>query len=191
LPICGGTGNIGTDSLSENQTIRTGMKIFKQWLILSLIGFLAGCYSFKGVSIPTEVSSFYVEEFIISNRAMKAPRQLGVVFSDQFKQKVLRESRLNFNETDPDIEFSGEITQFAIRSEAPQPDETTAFSRLDITVKVVYTDFQDEENNWEKSFSDFENFDRNVNFLDVQDQLVKEIFDQISEDVFNATFSNW
>lgn len=167
------------------------MKIFKQWLILSLIGFLAGCYSFKGVSIPTEVSSFYVEEFKISNRAMKAPRQLGVVFSDQFKQKVLRESRLNFNETDPDIEFSGEITQFAIRSVAPQPDETTAFSRLDITVKVVYTDFQDEENNWEKSFSDFENFDRNVNFLDVQDQLVKEIFDQISEDVFNATFSNW
>src|SRR5699024_19114 len=79
----GGTGNIGTDSLSENQTIRTGMKIFKQWLILSLIGFFAGCYSFKGVSIPTEVSSFYVEEFKISNRAMKAPRQLGVVFSDQ------------------------------------------------------------------------------------------------------------
>lgn len=167
------------------------MKFLKFIPLFLLFAFLSGCYSFKGVSIPSEVNSFYVEEFKISNRAIKAPRQLGVVFSDQFKQKVLRESRLNFNEIDPDIEFSGEITQFAIRSVAPQPDETTAFSRLDITVKVVYTDFQDEKNNWEKSFSDFENFDRNVNFLDVQDQLVKEIFDQISEDVFNATFSNW
>lgn len=167
------------------------MIMVKKGLIWCLLILLTGCYSFKGVSIPTEVTSFYVEEFKISNRAMKAPRQLGIVFSDQFKQKVLRESRLNFNEIDADIQFSGEITQFAIRSVAPQPDETTAFSRLDITVKVSYTDFQDEENNWEKSFSDFQNFDRNVNFLDVQDQLVEEIFEQISEDIFNATFSNW
>lgn len=161
-------------------------------LIVSCLTFLlAGCYSFKGVSIPDEVSSFYVDEFGISNRALKAPRQLGTVFTDQFKQKVLRESRLNFNESNPDVEFNGEISQFAIRSVAPQPDETTAFSRLDITIQVNYIDYMNEENNWTKSFSDFRNFERNVNFLDVQDQLVMEIFEQIGEDVFNETFSNW
>ena len=113
------------------------------------------------------------------------------MYTDQFKQKVLRESRLTFDEVNPNVEFNGEITQFAIRSVAPQPDETTAFSRLDITSQVNYIDYMDEENNWTKSFSDFRNFERNVNFLDVQDQLVMEIFDQISEDVFNETFSNW
>lgn len=159
------------------------------WIGISLL--MTGCYSFKGVSIPVEVSSFYIQEFGISNRALKAPRQLGTVFTDQFKQKVLRESRLIFDEAEPDVEFSGEISQFAIRSVAPQPDETTAFSRLDITIQVDYTDHLDEENNWTKSFSDFRNFERNINFLDVQDQLVMEIFEQISEDVFNETFSNW
>jgi|SRR5690606_11482465 len=157
----------------------------------SMIFVLWGCYSFKGVSIPPEVSSFYIDEFEVSNRAIKAPRQLGTVFTDQFKQKVLRESRLIFEENNPDVEFNGEISQFAIRSVAPQPDETTAFSRLDISIQVNYVDNMDEENNWTKSFSDFRNFERNVNFLDVQDQLVMEIFEQISEDVFNETFSNW
>lgn len=151
----------------------------------------AGCYSFKGVSIPDEVTSFYVREFEISNRAVKAPRQLGVVFTDQFKRKVMRESRLLFNESNPEIEFGGEISGFAIRSVAPQPDETTAFSRLDIAIDVNYIDHLNEENNWSKTFSDFRNFDRNVNFLDVQDQLVKEIFEQISEDIFNESFSDW
>lgn len=159
---------------------------------VGLVIFLfAGCYSFKGVSIPAETTSFYVQDFEISNRALKAPRQLGTVFTDQFKRKVLQESRLNFIETNPDIEFHGEISRFAIRSVAPQPDETTSFSRLDIAIQVDYIDHLDEENNWSKSFSDFRNFDQNVNFLDVQDQLVKEIFEQISEDIFNETFSNW
>lgn len=162
-----------------------------RWGILCLWLSLSGCYSFKGVSIPQEVNSFYVSTFKISNRASKAPRQLGEVFADQFKQKIMRESRLSFEEANPDISFSGEITQFAIRSVAPQPDETTAFSRLDISVSVEYVDFLDEENNWKKTFSDFQNFERDVNFLDVQDQLVEDIFEQISEDIFNETFSNW
>lgn len=168
------------------------MKILIRITLLSILAIgLNGCYSFRGVSIPAEVMTFNIEDFDISNRALKAPRQLGAVFTDQFKRKILQESRLNFSDTNPDIQFSGEISQYAIRSVAPQPDETTAFSRLDITVNVDYVDFKDEENNWNKSFSDFKNFERDVNFLDVQDQLVKEIFNQISEDIFNQTFSNW
>ncbi|GAA5219660.1 LPS assembly lipoprotein LptE [Membranihabitans marinus] len=152
---------------------------------------LISCYSFKGVSIPQEVNTFYIPDFKISNRALKAPRELGVQFADQLKQQILRESRLAFSEENPDIEFSGEINRFAIVSVAPQPDETTAFSRLDISIKVNYKDHRDEENDWEKTFSDFRNFDRSENFLDVQDGLVDQIFEQIGEDIFNQTFSNW
>lgn len=172
-------------------TTRCGHQWLSTAMATCLIFLLSGCYSFKGVSIPEAVTTFNIEEFEISNRALKAPRQLGSVFTDQFKRKVLRESRLILNESSPDVEFTGEIAQFAIRSVAPQPDETTAFSRLDISIQVNYIDYLNEENNWTKSFSDFRNFERNVNFLDVQDQLVMEIFEQISEDVFNETFSNW
>ncbi len=167
------------------------MSLAYKGLLGLMLLLLSGCYSFKGVSIPEETTSFYIQDFDISNRALKAPRQLGTVFTDQFKRKVMRESRLNFTDTNPDVEFSGEISRFAIRSVAPQPDETTSFSRLDIAIQVDYVDHLVEENNWSKSFSDFRNFDQNVNFLDVQDQLVKEIFEQISEDIFNETFSNW
>lgn len=174
-----------------SMAIKRSTKTLVLLAVLIFSGSLIGCYSFKGVSIPQEVNTFYIPDFKISNRALKAPRELGVRFADQLKQQILRESRLAFSEENPDIEFSGEINRFAIVSVAPQPDETTAFSRLDISIKVNYKDHRDEENDWEKTFSDFRNFDRNQNFLDVQDGLVDQIFEQIGEDIFNQTFSNW
>lgn len=168
---------------------RTGIAWIGGLLVFFFL--LQSCYSFKGVSIPAEVNTFFITDFKISNRALKAPRELGVRFADELKQQILRESRLTFSDANPDIEFSGEITRYAVVSVAPQPDETTAFSRLDISINVTYIDHQNEDNNWEKSFSDFRNFERSQNFLDVQDGLVNQIFEQIGEDIFNQTFSNW
>ena len=99
--------------------------------------------------------------------------------------------RLNFIDIDPDIEFSGEITRFAVTSVAPQPGETTAFNRLEIAVRMKYIYHLDEEDNWENSFSFFQDFSRDENLLDVQDGLITVIFQQLAEDIFNKAFTNW
>lgn len=116
---------------------------------------------------------------------------MGQQFSENLKQKFLNQSRLNFVDIDPDIEFSGEITRFVVTSVAPQPGETTAFNRLEIAVRLKYDYHLDEEENWENSFSFFSDYSRDDNLLDVQDELITIIFQQLSEDIFNKAFTNW
>lgn len=157
--------------------------------IITVLLFNSSCYSFKGISIPTEAKTFYISE--LRSRVPGAPADLGQQFSENLKQKFLNQSRLNFVDIDPDIEFSGEITRFAVTSVAPQPGETTAFNRLEIAVRMKYEYHLDEEDNWENSFSFFRDFDRDENLLDVQDGLITVIFQQLAEDIFNKAFTNW
>ncbi len=150
---------------------------------------LTGCYSFRGISIPPEANTFYISE--LKSRVPNAPSDLGQQFSENLKQKFLNQSRLNFVEIDPDISFSGEVTRFAVTSVAPQPGEVTAFSRLEIAVRMSYEYRLSEEENWESSFSFYSDFPRDQNLLDVQDELITVIFQQLAEDIFNKAFTNW
>ncbi len=150
---------------------------------------LWGCYSFKGITIPPDASTFYVSE--LTNRVATAPADIGQQFSETLKQKLLNQSRLNFSDQDPDLEFSGEVTRFAVSSVAPQPGETTAFNRLDVAVRINFVSHLDEEENWESSFSFYQDYSRDENLLDLQDQLIAAIFQQLVEDVFNKAFTNW
>lgn len=150
---------------------------------------LGGCYTFKGYSIDPEIETFYVDQFDI--RAFSAPPNINQTFSEQFKLKINRESRLVLDSRNPDIVFSGAITRYNVSSVSPEPGETTALQRLDITVEVVYTNKRDLEDTWKQNFSFFADFSPDQNLLDVQDQLIETIFTQIQEDIFNKAFANW
>ncbi len=149
----------------------------------------SGCYSFRGITIPAEAQTFYVAE--LTNRAPSAPADIGQMFSETLKQKFLNQSRLNFTELGPDLSFSGEVTRFSVSSIAPQPGELSAFNRLDIAVKITYESSIDPEENWDNSFSFYQDFPRDQNFLDLQDQLIATIFQQLVEDIFNKAFTDW
>lgn len=162
---------------------------FQLGLLFGIAFVLSACYSFKGITIPEEINTFYIKE--IENRVRNAPSDIGQVFSETLKEKFLNESKLTYDEFNPDLEFSGEITRYSVSSVAPQPGEVTAFNRLDISVRISYLNSRDEEDTWQQSFSFYSDYDRTVNLLDIQDQLIEEIFDQLVEDIFNKAFTTW
>jgi hypothetical protein len=43
----------------------------------------------------------------------------------------------------------------------------------------------------DKSFSFYKDFTNDQNFTDIEEQLTKEIFDRIINDIFNASVANW
>lgn len=151
--------------------------------------FLGSCYSFKGVSIPTEVKKYYIES--IENRTPDAPPTINRQFTEDLRNKISRESRLRFDETSPDVVFSGGITQFLVTAEAPEPGAVTALNKLTIQVSIDFSNEKDEEKNWNKTFSFFEFFPANQNLQTVQDELIEKIHEQLVEDIFNAAFNNW
>ena len=158
---------------------------------------LQGCYSFKGISIAPTIGTFYVDQF--QNNAGNAPPDIGQRFSEDLKDIVLSNSRLDYNENGPDIEFSGSVSSFSVQSVAPErrtddggaTEFGSSLNRLNISVNVVYINNQDEEDTWTQVFSFFQDFPNDENLSDVQENLIDEIFDQITNDIFNKAFTNW
>lgn len=150
---------------------------------------LVGCYTFRGTSIPPDIFTFYVETF--ENQTTNSAQLIEQTFAEALRDKVRTESRLTYNDTDPDIEFRGTITDYRVTSEAPQPGELTAFNRLTIVVRVEYISNKKEEDNWQSTFSYFRDFPSTTNVIEVQDVLIEEINQQLVEDIFNKAFTNW
>lgn len=158
-------------------------------LVLGCCFVHASCYSFKSTSIDPSITSFTVLPF--ENRADNGPVTLAISFSEKLKDKIRRESRLKFIETDPDITFSGNIRDFSVVSQAPTADNTSALSRLTISVQVSFENRRDETKNWNQSFSYFQEFDGRTNLLDIQESLIERINNQLVEDIFNKAFGDW
>jgi hypothetical protein len=87
--------------------------------------------------------------------------------------------------------FEGQITGYEVRPMAIQKEDMAALSRLTITIRVKYTNSIDPDQNVDRSFSAFEDFDSSSTLADVEDGLVPEIITKITEDIFNATLANW
>jgi len=146
-------------------------------------------YSFRGISIPADVNTYFVGQF--KNNALNAPPTLAIETSEALKEKILRESRLILDDTDPDVEFQGTIVDFRVTAEAPQPGESSAINRLTIVTAVEYISNKNQEDGFKKNFSFFFDFDANTELASVQTAAIEDILAQLTEDIFNAAFTNW
>ncbi len=166
---------------------------FTKYIVFTLfIGLLSGCYSFKGISIPPEAQTFYVKDFVL--RANNAPAQIDQLWSEALREKIRNESRLTYNEQSPDIEFNGSITSYSVQGTAPQEGNTVALNKLTIAVSVTYTNNAGEggdDDEWTQSFSFFKDFDATLDLNSVEEGFIEEIFEQLTENVFNKAFTNW
>jgi hypothetical protein len=152
----------------------------------------AGCYSFKGISIDPDVSTFSVQTFEI--QTANAPPTVGLDFTERLKDKVRSETRLVLRTEGTDVEFTGRVTDFRVVPVAPRPGETVSLNRLELGLSVRYINTKNEKKSWpaERSFRHFAEFDNTVDLLSVQDGLLRNtIFPQLLEDVFNAAFNDW
>ncbi len=159
-------------------------------LILLLVLSWSGCkISLSGVQVPREMNTFNVD-YIVNNALLVVP-SLSQEITDQLTERIENETRLLLRPEKPDIEFSGEITKYEVASEAPTSGQSTSLNRLDIVVKIDFTNHLDEEGNWTANFSNFQNFDPSEDLASVQDELIEVILRDIIEDIYQKAFTNW
>ena len=110
------------------------------------------CYSFKGISIDPNVNTFYVARFeqALLDADIPPPPTLPLTFTEALIDIIRKETRLNYSDVDPDVEFSGTITGYEISSQTPQEDQTTAFSQLTIKVNVEYNKHEKDKDGEDK-----------------------------------------
>ena len=154
---------------------------------------ISGCYSFKGISIDPNVKTFFVQNFSLNPSATNVPPTLAVDFTERLKDKIRTETRLVLQNTEPHVEFSGEIADFRVVPIAPKPGELVALNRLEIRISVGLNNTVIPKDSWpnQRTFSFFAEFPSDRDLLTVQETLVTQITDQLLEDIFNAAFNNW
>ena len=162
-------------------------------VLAGLIGILApSCkvsYSFTGANLSPEVKTFTVYYF--PNRARLINPTLSQSFTEQLREKLTRQTSLNELSESGDLEFEGQITGYEFRPMSIQKEDESAQTRLTITINVKYTNNKVPEDNFEKSFSAYEDFDSNLSISSVEEELSAEIIEKLTEDIFNATIANW
>ena len=153
---------------------------------------MMGCairITFKGSSVPDDVKNASVQYF--DNRAPLINPALSQTFTEAMKDRITSESRLIINNNLGDVDFSGEITGYDLRPMAIRADALSSETRLTVTVKVRYQNFKNTKTNWESTFSAYEDFPSERNITDIEEQLVKNIVEQLTENIFNKAFSDW
>jgi hypothetical protein len=154
-------------------------------------------YSFTGTNINYElVKTFSVENFF--NDSGGGPANMEQRFTEALKEYYQRNTQLDLVRTNGDLQFSGAITRYSVTPQAavssgdPNLPDRAGQMRLTITVNVEYFNLSNEEESKTQPFTFFKDYDpRTVTLLDVENQLVEEIFEVIIQDIFTATVANW
>ena len=111
--------------------------------------------------------------------------------TDDLKEKFINETSLKQLDRAGDIEFKGTITGYDIQGKAPTGNESTALNRLILTIRVEYINHIDEAAGWTSTFTRFADYESTENLTTVEDQLLDDINDQLTQDIFNKALVNW
>ena len=119
------------------------------------------------------------------------PEQCAVGCPDALQERFARQTKLIQVPENGDLNFEGEITNYASTPAAISGDEYAVLNNLTITVRVRFTNAVDPSLNFDKTFSAFSTYESSKLLQEVEPTLIPEIVDQLVEDIFNAAVSNW
>jgi len=150
-------------------------------------------YSFTGASISPAVKTVFIDFF--TNRARVVNPMLSQTFTEAMKDKFVNETGLSMEREQGDLEFSGEITGYDVRplsiQQSEQGRDFASMNRLTVTVKVVFTNNKDHEQDFNTSFSAYYDWESTRSLNEVESSAVDVIVEQLVDDIFNKSVANW
>ena len=166
------------------------LRILAVLLLLSGVG---GCsivkYSFSGTSIQPDVQTITINFFEYT--AQQVNPSLSNDLTEAIRTQFRKMTRLEQVDLDGDLEISGTITGYDVRASAVTANEVAAQNRLTITIKLEFTNRKYPEDDFEKTFSGYADYDSMQSLDAVQAGLCEEIIEKLVDDIFNATVANW
>lgn len=160
--------------------------------------FLVACsvsYSFQGTSIDyNKIKTMVIQDF--TNQAPLVYAPLVIEFNEHLKDIFTRNTKLSFVDAGGDLELEGEIVRYdltplAVKETNDGTDLRASQTRLTMGVRIRYRNNVNPSEDKEETISAYRDFDSNLMLEDVQDELIKELKQEIVDQIFNTTLSNW
>lgn len=170
------------------------MKTKGTFLLLAVLIFtFSGCtisYKFNGASIDyTKTRSISIADF--PNTAELVHPPLSQEFSEKLRDVYTKQTRLQVLKRGGDMHLEGEITGYQLTPMAISADTYASETKLTITIKVRFTNNKNPNEDFEKTYSAYQTFDSNLMLNDVQDELLKTMIDEITDNIYNDTVARW
>lgn len=154
---------------------------------------LASCtvsYKFNGASIDySKTKTIEIADFPIRSSYVWAP--MGSIFNNQLKDVFANHTRLIQVRRNGDMKIEGEITQYSQRNKSVTSEGTSAQAELSMTVNVRFTNNANHNEDFEQQFTATASFETTQSFTAVQEELVTQMVEDLTDQIFNATVANW
>ena len=158
-------------------------------LLVAALAVSCGIYSFTGTSIQADVKTITIP--YVEYKALRVNPSLSNDLTEALQDKFRKLTRQEQVDMDGDLELVCEVTGYDVKATAVTANEVAAQNRLTVTVKVSFTNKKYPEDDVDKSFSAYEDYD-SANSLDaVESTLCETIVEKLVEDIFNATVAQW
>ena len=165
------------------------MKRVLSILLMTFLVTSCGIYSFTGTSIQADVNTITIP--YVEYKALRVNPSLSNDMTEALQDKFRKLTRLEQVDVDGDLELVCEITGYDVKATAVTADEQAAQNRLTVTVKVAFSNKKYPEDDVDKTFSAYEDFDATLSLDAVESTLCETIVEKLVEDIFNATVDQW
>ena len=161
--------------------------LFSCLLLVSLQS--CGIYSFTGADTGG-AKTFQVNYF--QNTADIVEPGIDRIFTLKLQDLIQNQTNLSLTNDGGDLVYEGEITDYYISPMTATAQNTAAQNRLTIAVQVRFFNKLDETKNFDRKFSFYFDYPANAQLTGpTLDTALDEIFTRITQDIFNASLTNW
>lgn len=165
-------------------------KIYNIFIALFLMLFSScSVYNFTGAG-PINAKTFQVNYF--QNTSELIEPGIERTFTLRLQDLIQNQTNLTLTNTDGDLMYEGEIVDYRISPMTSTADLTAAQNRLTITVNLRFSNKNKSEDDFEKRFSFFYDYPGEQQLTGSQLRTaLDEIFERITQDMFNDTLAKW
>ncbi len=167
-------------------------KIKYSFSLLIIIILFTGCsvnYNFTGTG-KIDADTFQVNYF--KNSADLIEPGIERTFTLRLQDLIQNQTNLNLVNHDGDLVYEGEIVEYRIAPMTATADQKAAQNRLTISVNVRFTNKRHEDEDFEKRFSFYHDYPANEQMTGSRlSTALEEIYERITQDIFNASLAKW
>ncbi|HKL18612.1 MAG TPA: LptE family protein [Halalkalibaculum sp.] len=161
--------------------------------VLLVLILASGCvrYSFTGTSIPENVNSIFIPFFAdqSSSGIGDLSDRLNQIIINRFINQTRLRSANSRGEADAVLE--GSIVSYQNRPFSITGDQEAEQNEVTVTVRATYQYTDQEEPEWNKSYSGKATYDPNEDPIQGETNAAEEAIEQIANNMFNDAVSGW
>ena len=167
------------------------MKHLHYILAITILLLFNSCnvYNFTGTG-KIDAKTFQVNFF--PNNAELIEPGIDRTFTLELQDLIQNQTNLNLVKTGGDLTYEGEIVDYRISPMTATADQQASQNRLTIRINVRFTNKKKETDDFERTFDFYYDYPAAQQLNgETLNKALKEIFERITQDIFNESLAKW